>query len=94
MKRALVGAYVLSGELARRADHAAAFAAYERMMRPYVDQAQDVPKLGPRIAQPQTRAGIALQQAALRLATKPGVSWVARKVLSPPADKIDLPDYE
>ncbi|KFE58514.1 FAD-dependent monooxygenase [Hyalangium minutum] len=90
---ALVGAYVLAGELGRHEDHAEAFAAYERIMRPYVDQAQDVPKLGPRIAQPQTRTGIALQQAALSLATKPGLSRLAGKLLSPPADRIHLPDY-
>ncbi|XXT20909.1 FAD-dependent monooxygenase [Sorangium sp. So ce429] len=90
---ALVGAYVLAGELARSDDHARAFAAYERIMRPYVDQAQDVPKVGPRIAQPQTRTGIALQQAALSLASKPWLSWLAGKLLSPPSDKIDLPDY-
>ncbi|WP_225411375.1 FAD-dependent monooxygenase [Stigmatella hybrida] len=90
---ALVGAYVLAGELSRHEDHAQAFAAYERIMRPYVEQAQDVPKLGPRIAQPQTRAGIALQQGALHLASKPGISRLAGKLLSPPSDKIDLPDY-
>jgi 2-polyprenyl-6-methoxyphenol hydroxylase-like FAD-dependent oxidoreductase len=90
---ALVGAYVLSGELARHDHPAVAFAAYERIMRPYVEQAQDVPRLGPRIAQPQTRAGIALQQAALSLTTKPPFTWIARKLFSPPADKIDLPDY-
>ncbi|AKJ07104.1 2-polyprenyl-6-methoxyphenol hydroxylase-like FAD-dependent oxidoreductase [Archangium gephyra] len=90
---ALVGAYVLAGELARRDDHSEAFAAYERIMRPYVDQAQDVPKAGPRIAQPQTRVGIALLQGALSLATRPVFSKLAGKLLSPPADKIDLPDY-
>ncbi|WP_437653628.1 FAD-dependent monooxygenase [Sorangium sp. So ce1182] len=90
---ALVGAYVLAGELARSDDHARAFAAYERIMRPYVNQAQDVPKVGPRIAQPQTRTGIALQQAALSLASKPWLSRLAGKLLSPPSDKIDLPDY-
>ncbi|HYO68371.1 MAG TPA: FAD-dependent monooxygenase [Archangium sp.] len=90
---ALVGAYVLAGELARHDDHAEAFAAYERLMRPYVDQAQDVPKAGPRIAQPQTRVGIALQRAVLGLATRPVFSRIAGKLLSPPSDKIDLPDY-
>ncbi|SEU19214.1 FAD-dependent monooxygenase [Stigmatella erecta] len=90
---ALVGAYVLAGELGRHDDPAQAFAAYERIMRPYVEQAQDVPKLGPRIAQPQTRAGIALQLGALHLASKPGLSKLAGKLLSPPADKIELPDY-
>lgn len=90
---ALVGAYVLAGELARRGDHTEAFAAYERLMRPYVDQAQDVPKAGPRIAQPQTRVGIALLQAALSLASRPALSRIAGKLLSPPSEKMDLPDY-
>ncbi len=89
----LVGAYVLAGELSQNEDHAAAFAAYERIMRPYVNQAQDVPKAGPRIAQPQTRLGIALQLAALNLATAPGIRYLASKVLTPPSDKIDLPAY-
>ncbi|UQA60564.1 FAD-dependent monooxygenase [Polyangium aurulentum] len=90
---ALVGAYVLAGELARSDDHARAFAAYERIMRPYVDKAQDVPKVGPRIAHPKTRTGIALQQAALSLVTRPAFRRLAGKLLSPPSDKIDLPDY-
>ncbi|WP_035306846.1 FAD-dependent monooxygenase [Actinokineospora inagensis] len=34
---ALVGAYVLAGELSRTDDHAAAFAAYEAKMRPFVE---------------------------------------------------------
>jgi len=90
---ALVGAYVLAGELSRSDDHAEAFAAYERIMRPYVTQAQDVPRAGPRIAHPRTRIGIALQRAALSFATKPAFSRIAGKLLSPPSDAIDLPDY-
>ncbi|MFC7052774.1 FAD-dependent monooxygenase [Hansschlegelia quercus] len=90
---ALVGAYVLAGELSRHEDHEAAFAAYERIMRPYVEQAQNVPKLGPRIAQPQTRFGIALQQWALDLSTKPLVKSVATKLMSSKPEKIDLPNY-
>ncbi|MFJ8016478.1 FAD-dependent monooxygenase [Streptomyces sp. NPDC096339] len=41
---ALVGAYVLAGELAAAQDHAAGLASYEREMRPFVEQNQ---KLGP-----------------------------------------------
>jgi 2-polyprenyl-6-methoxyphenol hydroxylase-like FAD-dependent oxidoreductase len=37
---ALVGAYVLAGELASHADHAAAFAAYDRKLRPFVELTQ------------------------------------------------------
>ncbi|MBP2471484.1 2-polyprenyl-6-methoxyphenol hydroxylase-like FAD-dependent oxidoreductase [Crossiella equi] len=39
---ALVGAYVLAGELARHADHREAFAAYEHRMRPYVRANQEL----------------------------------------------------
>ncbi len=41
---ALVGAYVLAGELAAAADHEAGFAAYEQRMRPFVARNQ---ALGP-----------------------------------------------
>ena len=90
---ALVGAYVLAGELSRHAEHTAAFAAYERVMRPYVDQAQDVSTLGPRFAQPMTRTGIALQHVALRLAAHPRARQLSGKLFQPPAERINLPDY-
>ncbi|MGI4737380.1 MAG: FAD-dependent monooxygenase [Janthinobacterium lividum] len=91
---ALVGAYVLAGELAGHPDdHAAAFAAYEQRMRPYVAQGQDVSELGTHIASPHSRLGIALQHAALRLASQPGVRQLAGKLLEPPADAIELPKY-
>ena len=41
---ALVGGYVLAGELARQPDHAAGFADYQALMRPYVERNQ---ALGP-----------------------------------------------
>ncbi|MFJ4964439.1 FAD-dependent monooxygenase [Streptomyces sp. NPDC088729] len=36
----LVGAYILAGELARNADHTAAFASYERTARPFIEENQ------------------------------------------------------
>ena len=91
---ALVGAYVLAGELAAHPDHRDAFAAYERVLRPYVDKAQQLPPFTPRIAQPRTRVGIRVLNTALWAASRP---WVGRlgknKRLSPPAQEIDLPDY-
>ncbi|MFI6601954.1 FAD-dependent monooxygenase [Nonomuraea sp. NPDC050536] len=38
--QALIGAYVLAGELAAGADHTGAFARYEQVMRPYVERNQ------------------------------------------------------
>lgn len=90
---ALTGAYVLAGELARSSSHVEAFAAYEALMRPYVSQAQQLPPGTPRLANPRTRAGIAAFNALLRLGTIPAVGKISGSLFSPPADKIELPDY-
>ncbi|MGI4983706.1 MAG: FAD-dependent monooxygenase [Janthinobacterium lividum] len=90
---ALCGAYILAGELARHDDHALAFAAYETLMRPYVEQAQDVPTFAPRLASPHSRLGIAIGHAVLKLATAPGFGLILGKFLSPKADAIVLPEY-
>jgi 2-polyprenyl-6-methoxyphenol hydroxylase-like FAD-dependent oxidoreductase len=91
---ALVGAYILAGELARHpGDHRAAFASYEALMRPYVSQAQRLPPGIPRIANPKTRLGIKVFHTVLRYATSPLVARVLGKVIRPPADAIQLPDY-
>ncbi|QAX85430.1 FAD-binding monooxygenase [Pseudomonas sp. DTU12.3] len=90
----LCGAYVLAGELSRHTDHVEAFAAYEKLMRPFVAQAQSVPKFAPRLASPHSRLGIALGHAVLRMATAPGLKKVFGKILSPKADAIELPGYD
>lgn len=90
---ALVGAYVLAGELAAHVHHRDAFAGYDRIMRPYVNQAQKLIPGGPRLAHPRTRLGIKAFHLALRIAASPLVVKLANQVFSPPADKIDLPDY-
>jgi 2-polyprenyl-6-methoxyphenol hydroxylase-like FAD-dependent oxidoreductase len=87
---ALVGAYVLAGELAEHAHHRDAFASYERIMRPYVDRAQRLPWGVPRLMYPKTKLGIALFNAGLGLASS---RPFRRGLVSPPADAIDLPDY-
>lgn len=90
---ALVGAYVLAGELARHTDHTAGFAAYEQRMRPYVDQAQKLPPGTPRLAHPRTRVGIAVFNAALAVGAALQRTHLLDRLFSPPADAIDLPDY-
>lgn len=90
---ALVGAYVLAGELATHAEHRAAFASYERVMRPYVAQAQHLPPFVPRVAHPRSRFGIAVLNTLLGMAARPAVQRVAQRLTSPPADRIALPDY-
>lgn len=89
----LAGAYVLAGEIAAHVDLRDAFRGYERIMRPYVDQAQDLPPGVPRVANPQTRAGITAFHTAVRVGATPWGGKVAAGLFAPPADKIDLPDY-
>lgn len=93
---ALVGAYVLGGELGTRRDHRAAFAAYEATMRPYVDRAQQLPPGTPQLAHPRTRAGVGVLRAAVRIAGSTPVQrlgGLTGTLFAPPADKIDLPRY-
>ena len=90
---ALVGAYILAGELAQNATHQEAFAAYETRMRPYVTKAQKLPPGVPRVAMPQTRAGIALLHAVLRAAATPALMRLIHRFSVPPARGIQLPQY-
>ncbi|MFJ3384792.1 MULTISPECIES: FAD-dependent monooxygenase [unclassified Curtobacterium] len=89
----LTGAYVLAGELAAHVDHRDAFRGYERIMRPYVDQAQQLPPGTPRVANPRSRLGIAAFGAVVRIGATPLVGRLGERLFTPPADAIDLPDY-
>jgi 2-polyprenyl-6-methoxyphenol hydroxylase-like FAD-dependent oxidoreductase len=90
---ALVGAYVLAGSLQRAdGDHAAAFRSYEEIVRPYVDQAQELPPGGIGGYAPKSRLMIALGHVSLRSMTR----WPMRPLLEKQfskADAIELPDY-
>lgn len=90
---ALVGAYVLAGELSRHGDHRQAFAAYESILRPYVDQAQDLPPGTPRLALPSSRIGVSVLNRLVGLFAQPWVGRLGGRLFSAPADAIDLPDY-
>lgn len=94
---ALVGAYVLAGELGRRAecaDPATAFAAYEALMRPYVAGAQQIWPGTLSFASPRSRLGIGVARAVLGFAARPAVSkLLARLTSTKAAEKIVLPDY-
>jgi 2-polyprenyl-6-methoxyphenol hydroxylase-like FAD-dependent oxidoreductase len=92
---ALTGAYVLAGELGTH-PHPTAFARYEALMRPYVDQAQKLPPGAPRIANPRSRAGVAVMHTVLRVAARLAagrLGGLSSALFSPPADAINLPSY-
>lgn len=90
---AIVGAYVLAGELSNVDDAEQALRNYEEVMRPFVKRGQNVPKIGPRLMQPHSRLGVSLQRSLLGIASKPGVQSIISKVAMPPAESIDLPEY-
>jgi 2-polyprenyl-6-methoxyphenol hydroxylase-like FAD-dependent oxidoreductase len=91
---ALVGAYVLAGELARAdGDHDRAFAAYEGRMRPYVRQGQELPPGGIEGYAPRTRLAIRLRVLSMRLMISRPLKGLAKKMFFSKADAIDLPDY-
>lgn len=95
---ALVGAYILAGEIRDRSSHVEAFQAYERLLRPYAERAQR--ELSPgfvRIMHVRTRFGVAVARVLQRFF---GSEFVQRRLKPSPAAqarKIDedfaLPSY-
>jgi 2-polyprenyl-6-methoxyphenol hydroxylase-like FAD-dependent oxidoreductase len=90
---ALAGAYILAGELTTWPDHRDALRRYEERMRPYAETAQQLPLGTPRLANPNTRAGVALLNTGLRIAASRPAQAVSGRLFTPPADTIDLPGY-
>ncbi len=88
---ALVSAYVLAGELASSADHAAAFAAYDRIVRPYATEAQKLAG-GTSGFAPMNNVTIRLVQASMAWATR----WPMRGFMEKQFSKstgVELPHY-
>ncbi|MFJ6754551.1 FAD-dependent monooxygenase [Streptomyces sp. NPDC091273] len=90
---ALVGAYVLAGELAAaEGDHDVAFRRYDTVMRPYVSQAQQLPPGGAAGYAPSGRLGIRLRDLSMRSMTR----WPMRNLFAAQfakAGNIALPEY-
>ena len=91
---AVTGAYVLAGEMARTGDITAAFAAYEKAMRPTVEDAQGVPKIAPRLMNPHSRTGIRVLHGVLAAASQPVVRRVSGKLFGGRSSDPDLSRYE
>jgi 2-polyprenyl-6-methoxyphenol hydroxylase-like FAD-dependent oxidoreductase len=90
---ALVGAYVLAGELAAAdGDHRVAFARYEQITRSYVTRGQELPPGGIKGFAPDSAIAIGLRTASMRWMTR----WPMRNLLARQFGKaadIELPDY-
>jgi len=91
---AVTGAWVLAGELARNAEPATAFVAYETAMRRMVDQAQGVPKIAPRLMNPHSRLGVHLLHGVLALATRPPLRSLTAKLSNRSLDAPDIRRYD
>jgi 2-polyprenyl-6-methoxyphenol hydroxylase-like FAD-dependent oxidoreductase len=89
---ALVGAYVLAGELAT-APAEQAFARYEAIMRPYVKQGQQLPPGGMKGYAPHTDRAIRNRVRSMKIMVSPMFRGLTRKLFFSKADAIDLPTY-
>jgi len=90
---AIVGAYVLAGELARSNDHAEAFARYEAKMRPYATGCQSGAKHVGGFYAPRTRLALALRNVMYwTLTRRPMLGFFERLVKSAATD-FALPEY-
>lgn len=91
---AVTGGYVLASEMKLNpSDLRSAVAAYEEAMRPMVKQGQGVPKIAPKMMNPQSRLGIYLLHGALNIASKPGIRDLAAKFFASEPDAPDLARY-
>lgn len=90
---AMVGSYVLAGELAQASAAPQAFTDYERIMRPFVKEGQNVPKIVPRLLWPHSAVGLRLLRGAMRLAGTPLVRRIINNSFARDSNSIALPDY-
>jgi 2-polyprenyl-6-methoxyphenol hydroxylase-like FAD-dependent oxidoreductase len=97
---ALVGAYILAGELADASNAATewesvreAFNRYERRMRPYVEQGQELPPGGVSGYAPMSRLRIGIGWASMSWSQRWPMRLLMERIFSK-ADAIDLPEYK
>ncbi|MEU3953809.1 FAD-dependent monooxygenase [Streptomyces achromogenes] len=86
---ALVGAYVLAGELATHTDHVEAFDAYEKVLRPFLTLNQDLANEGDTALFPATEESLRKRNAALR-----ALSALPAEPPHATYSALTLPDYE
>ncbi|MCS4165164.1 FAD-dependent monooxygenase [Sphingobacterium sp. BIGb0116] len=93
----IIGAYILAGELSRHKDHIDAFAAYEKLLRPYVEDIQNLPPGVPWVAHPKTKLGITIFNTAIAFVSSKMIRNISKllsgKEKKPKKEKIKLPNY-
>ena len=93
----MVGAYILAGELSRHSDYKDAFAAYEKLLRPYINEIQKLPSGVPYLAHPKSKIGISLLNTVINIISSKVVksigSLFTNKNKLSTDDSIMLPEY-
>jgi 2-polyprenyl-6-methoxyphenol hydroxylase-like FAD-dependent oxidoreductase len=90
---ALVGAYVLAGELAVHADPVDAFAAYERLTRPFMEANQALASQGGSLLMPRTQQELDARNAALAAMQASGKAPPRADQSRRLHNALTLPDY-
>lgn len=95
---AMVGAYLLAGELSRHDKYEDAFTAYEKRMRPFVEKVQKLPPGVPWLAHPKSKLGVTVVNTAAGLLASRPIKMVSRlfssKEKDVTKDEIELPIFE
>lgn len=90
---AVVGAYVLAGELAGRDDIGVAMARYNELVRPYVNTGQKLPPRGMKGYAPGSAAAIRARILSTRLMVSRPLRGLTKRLMFERADAIGLPAY-
>jgi 2-polyprenyl-6-methoxyphenol hydroxylase-like FAD-dependent oxidoreductase len=94
---AIIGAYILAGEISKNDNHLEAFASYEKIMRPFITDIQKLPPGVPYIAHPKGKMGLLFLHLVLNFISSKFIKSVSKlfenKNKSPYDDKIILPNY-
>lgn len=90
---AIVGSYVLVGELCQNVDPSGAARGYEAVMRPYVEEGQGLPKIVPRLMWPHSRIGVGALRTAARVVSAAPLQKLVTRNFARDSEKVDLPDY-
>lgn len=94
---AMVGAYLLAGELSRNDTYEEAFLAYEKRMRPFVEKVQKLPPGVPWLAHPKSKFGVSLVNTVAAIIASSPVKSISKifsnKEKDVTKDEIELPEY-
>lgn len=90
---AIVGAYVLAGELAREADPRVAFQRYEERMRPYASGCQKGAARAGSFFAPETALGLRLRNTMYGVLTSRALLGVFELMVKAAASDFELPEY-